>query len=298
MLCRARNTLNSGALTPHEIAWQHPDTEATDQAMPYTDQERDEIERSALEAAHLDQSFTPNLQNIQRYLNPPADAAFALEYAFFLLGDVRGLTVLDYGCGSGADAVLLAARGASVIGVDISPHLIEIARKRAAAYRFPIEFRAASAYDMGLPDASVDVVFSHAILHHLDLPAARREIQRVLKPGGLLIILEPVRDSEFVARVRRWIPYKRAFVSHNEAPLKAEQLDVFCAGMQCEAVKRFRLPLVAVAQLFGPRVGRPAQRLDRWLLKTFPALAYYATNEVRKLRANPGLTSKARTGNS
>jgi len=263
--------------------------------MPYTDQERDEIERSALEAAHLQQSFTPNRKNIERYLNPPADAAFALEYAFHLLGDIRGRKVLDYGCGSGADAVLLAARGASVIGVDISPDLIEIARKRASTYGFAIEFKAASAYDLGLPGNSVDLVFSHAILHHLDLPAARREVQRVLKPGGALIILEPVRDSDFVARVRRRIPFRRAFVSQHEAPLKAGQLDVFCAGMDCEARRRFRLPLLALAQLFGPGLGRPAQRLDRLLLQTFPSLAFYATNEVRKLRMPPAPTASDRS---
>jgi len=68
----------------------------------YTAQELDEIERSALEAVYLDQSFNTNPQNIARYLNPAPDAAFPLEYAFYLLGDVRGLTVLDYGCGAGA----------------------------------------------------------------------------------------------------------------------------------------------------------------------------------------------------
>jgi SAM-dependent methyltransferase len=255
--------------------------------MPYTTQELDEIERSALEAAHLNQSFTPNSQNIARYLNPPPDAAFPLEYAFYLLGDVRGLTVLDYGCGAGADAVLLAARGARVIGVDISPELIEIARKRAAAYGFKVDFSAASAYDTGLPIASVDLVFSHAILHHLDLLAARCETRRVLKPGGALILLEPVRDSNFLAFARRLIPYRRAFVSRHETPLKTEQLDTFCAGMHCEAIKRFRSPLVSLAQLFGPRVGRPAWQVDQWLLKNFPSVAHYATNEVRKLRAGP-----------
>ena len=51
--------------------------------MPYTAQELDEIERSALEAAHLDQSFTPNPQNIARHPNPAPDVASSLGYAFY-----------------------------------------------------------------------------------------------------------------------------------------------------------------------------------------------------------------------
>ena len=47
-----------------------------------------------------------------------------------LFGDVRGKTVLDYGCGAGENTVLAASRGAKVIGVDISPELIELARKK------------------------------------------------------------------------------------------------------------------------------------------------------------------------
>ena len=47
-----------------------------------------------------------------------------------------------------------------------------------------------------MPDASVDVVFGIAILHHLDLPQAAREVWRILKPGGRAIFQEPVRNLE------------------------------------------------------------------------------------------------------
>jgi SAM-dependent methyltransferase len=251
--------------------------------MPLSPQEQAEVERSAAEASEIDVSFTPNPENVARYLNPPADTPLPLEYSFHLLGDVRGLTVLDYGCGSGEDAVLLCARGASVIAFDISPELIEIARKRAAANGVVADFRVASAYETGLPDNSVDVVFAHAILHHLDIQAARREVMRVLKPGGILIVQEPVRDSRFLSFVRPLIPYRHQHISEFEAPLKREQLDAFCEGLRFQSARRFRLPFVPLAKAFSGRFFASVCKLDRWMLQSFPFLARYATVEVRKM---------------
>jgi SAM-dependent methyltransferase len=251
--------------------------------MPLSPREQAEVERSALEAAEIDLSFTPSPENVARYMNPPADTALPLEYSFHLLGDISGLKVLDYGCGSGEDAILLCARGASVIALDISPDLIEIARKRAAANGALADFRVASAYETGLPDHSMDVVFAHAILHHLDIQAARREVMRVLKPGGTLVVQEPVRDSRFLSFVRPLIPFRHQHISEFEAPLKREQLDAFCEGLRLQSMRRFRLPFVPLAKALSSRFFDPAFKLDRWMLQSFPFLAHYATVEVRKM---------------
>ena len=252
--------------------------------------ERAEVERSAIEAAHLDVPLELSPHNLARYLTPPKNSIFPLEYSFYLLGDLSGKTVLDYGCGPGEDTVILASKGASVVGIDISPDLIEVARKRAAINNLQIDFRVASAYQTGLPDNSVDVVFAHANLHHLDLDLARREVLRVLKPDGTLVVQEPVRDSRTYAFLRKLVPFTRHDVPEFEAPLKHEQLDAFCAGLNCESKKRFRLPFVPVAQLFSypNRFARLAFRIDRWLLDSLPTLRRYATSEVRKLNRARG----------
>src|ERR1700694_2642909 len=64
------------------------------------DRNQAEVERSASEASKV--VLKPmERDQIDRYLNPPADTPYGLEYAFHLLGDVRGKTVLDLGCGTG-----------------------------------------------------------------------------------------------------------------------------------------------------------------------------------------------------
>src|SRR5204862_7474750 len=139
--------------------------------------------------------------------NPPMHTVYPLEYAYALLGDVQGRTVLDFGCGSGSNTLLLTRRGAHVIGVDISADLIALARRRLALNGSPgtAHFIVGSAHDLPVESNSLDVVFGIAILHHLDLETTSREVHRVLKPGGRAIFQEPVRDSRLMRTLRRCV---------------------------------------------------------------------------------------------
>ena len=95
--------------------------------------ERAEIARSSVEATlTADEGLRVSRQTFDRYASPPADTAYPLEYAYHELGDVAGRRVVDFGCGSGANTVLLANRGAHVWGIDISEDLLRLARRRLA----------------------------------------------------------------------------------------------------------------------------------------------------------------------
>src|SRR5687768_17993582 len=88
--------------------------------------EHAEVVRSATEAA-LTPALRPTAPSIvHRYASAHADTPFALEYAHHLMGDVNGLRILDLGCGSGGNACLLAARGATVWAMDISLDLLTL----------------------------------------------------------------------------------------------------------------------------------------------------------------------------
>src|SRR5215475_722349 len=167
--------------------------------------ERAETERSAREASQSyseDALATP--KNVARYLDPPSDTVHPLEYVFNLLGDVKGKTVLEYGCGDGVNTVLLANRGAKVISLDLSPELIDVARQRLKAHDITsgVDLMVGSAHNVPLPDESVDVVFGIAILHHLDLQLSAKEVRRLLKKNGFAIFQEPVRNSWLLRQTR------------------------------------------------------------------------------------------------
>ncbi len=245
--------------------------------------ERDqvEVERSAAEAAKT--VLAP--VEIERYLNPPSDTRYGLEYAFHLLGDVQGRTVLDFGCGSGENLVPLVRRGANVIGMDISPELIALARQRLSNYGLEANLQVRSAYETGLPSESVDVVFSVALLHHLELPRARTEIRRVLRPDGLFIMREPIRFSRTVSYLRRLFP-PAADISEFEHPMTRSEVALVSQGFQVVAERNFRLLFVPLLTRFNVR-KRQIWSLDRWLLRNLPGLERVATERVMALRKDP-----------
>jgi SAM-dependent methyltransferase len=243
--------------------------------------EKAEIERSEHEASHTPAvGLVADERNVARYLNPPSDTAYPLEYAYALLGDVRGSLVLDFGCGSGENSLLLARRGARVIGVDISEALLKLARQRMSVNGLDgvADFVAGSAHDLPARADSVDVVLGIAILHHLDLAATEREVHRVLKPGGVAIFQEPVRDSKLVRGVRKLIPYRAPDVSPFERPLTSSELRAFAGRFSIRAWRAFSLPFVNLVQVVKPlkRYVVTAYVLDRSLLNRFPSLDLFS----------------------
>lgn len=241
-----------------------------------------EIERSAAEASKIVLKPIPQSE-LARYLNPDAKTPFALEYAFHLLGNVRGKFVLDLGCGHGENTVALVARGGRVLGIDISPDLIAIAQQRLRNEDFDATVRVGSAYQTGLPDESVDVIFCMALIHHLDIRLAREEMWRILRPGGVVILKEPIRFSKAYARLRSLLP-AREEISDFEHPLTAEELETMMQPFTVEGTRYFRLPLVPLVSKILPSKINSAWRTGDWMLRHFSALERYATAVVTRLR--------------
>ena len=106
-------------------------------------------------------------------------------------GDVSGKNVLDAGCGTGYLSRKLADEGASVTGVDISPRMIEIARKQLQNDHPEINFIIDSCSILqNIPDGNFDLIISNYVL--MDLPDVKETLlsfHRVLKVNGFVVLI-------------------------------------------------------------------------------------------------------------
>lgn len=249
--------------------------------------EQAERNRSSSEASKVAAAIRATSPGVlKRYAAPAADTPYSLEYAYHLLGDVRGLHVLDLGCGTGADSTLLASRGARVTSMDISPDLLELAQRRALldGVAGSITTTVGSTHQIPLPDESVDVVFGDAILHHVDLQLTAAEVYRVLKPGGRAIFKEPLRNSRIIAFLRKLIPYQQPDVSPFERPLREDEIRGFASRFSSFHARTFELPFVPAVRLTAKKYEARAFALDKTLQERFPALGYLATVMVFEVR--------------
>ena len=98
-----------------------------------------------------------------------------------------GTPVADLGCGPGHVTGWLAARGATAVGVDLSPGMIEVARREQPG----AEFRVGDLLSLPAADGEFGAVIAFYSVIHLtpgELPAALAELYRVLRPGGLALL--------------------------------------------------------------------------------------------------------------
>jgi len=150
------------------------------------------------------------------------------RYAFFgpaqlaLCGEVRGLSILDVGCGNGYFARALAQRGARVTGIDISPRMIEHAKRQETANPLGIEYHVldAAALPAGFAPQSFDMVASCMALQ--DMPGIDkvfRGVHALLRPGCRFVasITHPCTDTPHRVwerdenGVKKWLCVDRYF---------------------------------------------------------------------------------------
>ncbi|TBR71302.1 MAG: class I SAM-dependent methyltransferase [Nevskiaceae bacterium] len=178
-----------------------------------------------------------------------------------LMGDLAGVHVLDVGCGDGALVCAAASRGAEATGVDPDPAMLAAARTRADKDGITAAFLEGRIERLPFPDAAFDVVVSITVLCFVpDASASVREMARVLRPGGRLVLGELGRWSlwALVRRLRGWL---------GSATWKAAH---FRTGTELRALaKHAGLSVTAIrGAVFYPPVGlfaRALVPLDSWL---------------------------------
>ena len=97
--------------------------------------------------------------------------------------------VLEIGCGPGTFARALAARSNHVLGIDLSPEMIRLAREQST-HISSLEFQVADICDWEVDPEQFDCIASIATLHHLPFREVLVKMKAALKPGGVLLVLD------------------------------------------------------------------------------------------------------------
>ena len=236
-------------------------------------------ERYAIERAKWD----AHAGDTNEPIVPPVDgedfATFAardplLPGVVDFLGDLRGKQIVEYGCGLGKLTVLLARSGAHVSAFDLSDRSVAYARKRAAIVGVEdrITFNVTAGESLPYANASFDLAFGKAVLHHLEAAPAAKELARILKPGGRAAFSEPLGTNPVVQLVRDHVPYPHKHDRGADIPLRRSDIDAWMApfsSAELEGVQLFSM----IERGFGFNRKVPVLReFDRLLLERWPGL--------------------------
>jgi len=122
------------------------------------------------------------LAHFRREVLPAAGTAASLARA------LKGLNVLDIGCGGGLVSEPLARMGGKVVGIDPAAENIAAARVHAEAQGLDIDYRAARTEDLAAAGETFDLVVCLEVIEHVpDVPAFVATCARLVKPGGLIV---------------------------------------------------------------------------------------------------------------
>lgn len=182
-------------------------------------------------------------------------------------------TALDAACGTGRHAAYLASLGHIVIGVDISPEMLAVARSKVPG----ADFRDGDLHKLPVPDQHVDlVVCALALTHVPDLAPVLAEFARVLRPGGHLVISDSRMDYTLVNALPGggygYLPHYKRLTSEYLTAALPLSLQV----RRCEELRSPRR---------DPSAAPPAERIlpdhpsDIWTLRAWiPAASIAAHN--------------------
>jgi len=251
-------------------------------------QDREEVYKRE-EQVHDNSQFDENREDEVNilYENGSFDTIYKKAYSF--LGNLNGKIVLEYGCGVGRNLIYFCSKGAKYTGIDISNLRISKANEiiRSKALGSQASAVKMNAEKLEFPDNSFDIVYGEAIIHHLDMDIAMKEIKRAIKPNGFALFIEPRGDNPVINRFRNKTPHLRTIDEH---PLVKQDFDIIKKYFMIEEKNYFLLSLSSfifrkyIKSEFLFKLSKViSDAIDAFLFAIFPFLRKYAWYCVIKL---------------
>jgi ubiquinone/menaquinone biosynthesis C-methylase UbiE len=158
------------------------------------------------------------------------------EKALKIAEVIKGKVAADIGAGTGFVTEGLLSNGLQVIAVDESEEMLQVMKSKFGDLS-NVDFRIGESENLPVEDEGVDYTFANMFLHHVGSPVrAIKEMTRILKPGGKLVITDlDEHNYEFLKTEQndRWMGFRREDISawFSEAGLKGVKVE--CANENC-----------------------------------------------------------------
>jgi SAM-dependent methyltransferase len=221
---------------------------------------------------------------------PPGDPDILERPLLDALGDISGLRVLDLGCGDGGLIFHLLDRGADVVGLDISPGMTEVARRRVERFRpdASVELVAAPLEESGLDPGSFDLIVGKWILHHVDIRQGADAVDRLLKPGGRGVFFENHAGNPALRFARRNLAGRFGiprFGTPDEHPLEEADYEYWrsrfaSVELVWPTFHFFGLFNRQLLRYRNRRMNQATQRADEWIYEKAPRLRRYGYHVI------------------
>ena len=200
------------------------------------------------------------------------------DFFNFLKVNSPNSNILDYGCGIGSSLKkVIEFNPKKITGIDISDISIEKAKKIIKVNYSNVDLFVDNCENTKFNDNTFDIVYGTGILHHLDIEVCLKEINRILKPGGKFLFIEPLGTNPLINFYRKLTPKSR---SEDEHPLIGKDFNLIENKFVKIKIKYYGfLTLIFFPVYFSPKnsaIFKILKNFDQFLFNTnfFKKLAW------------------------
>ena len=213
-----------------------------------------------------------HILNKRRFQNKFYKAVYNLYEDFFyiLKKKVQSKDVLDYGCGtSNLVEKVSNFKPKKLVAIDVSGEAIKKAKSETKSEESKIDYRVENCENSNLTSDAFDIIYGSGILHHLNLNKSLKELNRILKKGGIILFAEPMATNPIINIYRKFTPKARSVDEH---PLVFQDIKLIESMFKNVEVKYYGfLTLIFFPFYKSPensKLFRFISGIDRMILKT------------------------------